>query len=71
MLAPRHVLIIAPKRDHNFRADSVHRVAAAASEVYKLFGHAERLRVLHPDCDHDFPVEMREEGYKLFDEVLR
>jgi dienelactone hydrolase len=70
-LAPRHVLIIAPQRDHNFLAASVDRIAAAAREVYQLYGHAERLRVEHPDCEHDFPDEMRELAYKQLDDVLR
>ncbi len=71
VLAPRHVLIIAPKRDHNFQAASVDRIAAAASEVYKLYDHPERLRVEHPDCEHDFPDEMRELAYEQLDAVLR
>ncbi|MEZ6113622.1 MAG: prolyl oligopeptidase family serine peptidase [Pirellulaceae bacterium] len=70
-LAPRHVLIVAPLKDSNFRAASVDRVAAAAREVYQLHGQPERLRVLHPDCEHDFPPEMRDEAYRLFDEVLK
>jgi dienelactone hydrolase len=70
-LAPRHVLIIAPKEDHNFQAASVDRVAAAARPVFKLHGHPDRLRVEHPDGGHDFPPTMREEAYKLFDAVLR
>jgi hypothetical protein len=69
-LAPRHVFIVAPKMDSNFRADSVDRVAAAARPVFKLYGHPDRLRVEHPDGGHDFPPEMREEAYKLFDSVL-
>jgi hypothetical protein len=69
-LAPRHVLIIAPLKDSNFRADSVDRIAAAARPVYALYGHPERLRVLHPDCGHDFPDEMRAAAYALFDSVL-
>jgi dienelactone hydrolase len=69
-LAPRHVLIIAPKKDSNFRADSVDRIAAAARPVFKLFGHEGRLQVEHPDCEHDFPSEMREMAYKLFDREL-
>ena len=70
-LAPRHVLIIAPLKDSNFRAASVDRVAAAAHEVFKLHGHADRLRLEHPDCDHDFPKEMRQQAYELFDHVMR
>jgi dienelactone hydrolase len=70
-LAPRHVLIIAPTKDSNFRADSVDRIAKAAMEIFKLYRHPERLRVIHPDCAHDFPPEMREEAYKLIDAELR
>jgi hypothetical protein len=70
-LAPRHVLIIAPLKDSNFRHDSVDRIAAAARPVFKLYGHEDRLRVEHPDCPHDFPPEMRQEAYKLFDDVLK
>ncbi|MGI8782296.1 MAG: alpha/beta hydrolase family protein [Acidobacteriota bacterium] len=70
-LAPRRVLIIAPTRDHNFEAKSVDRIARAAGKVFKLYGHPERLQIEHPDCEHDFPNEMREKAYKLFDEVLK
>lgn len=70
-LAPRHVLIVAPLKDHNFQASSVDRIAAAASQVYKLYGQPSRLRIEHPDCGHDFPQEMREAAYVLFDSVLR
>jgi dienelactone hydrolase len=70
-LAPRHVLIVAPLRDSNFRAASVDRIAAAARDVFHLYGLPDRLRVEHPDCDHDFPVEMRQASYNLFQEVLQ
>lgn len=70
-LAPRHVLIVAPKEDSNFRAASVDRVVAAAKPVFVLYGHPERLRMEHPDGGHDFPPAMREAAYKLFDAVLR
>jgi dienelactone hydrolase len=70
-LAPRHTLIIAPLKDHNFRADSVDRIVAAAGEVYRLYGHSDRLRLEHPDCAHDFPTEMREVAYKFIDSVLK
>jgi dienelactone hydrolase len=69
-LAPRHVLIIAPKKDSNFRADSVDRIVAAARPVFKLYGQEQHLQVEHPDCGHDFPPEMREAAYRLFDTVL-
>jgi hypothetical protein len=70
-LAPRHVLIVAPTGDTNFRAESVDRVVAAARPVFALYGHPERLQLEHPDGGHDFPPAMRERAYRLIDEVLR
>jgi len=69
-LAPREVLIIAPTRDDNFRADSVDRIAAAARPIFKLHGKADSLQVEHPECGHDFPPEMRQRAYQLFDRVI-
>ena len=65
------MFIIAPLKDSNFRAGSVDRIVAAARPIFKLHGQESRLRLEHPDCGHDFPMEMREEAYKLFDTVLR
>src|SRR5262249_23076581 len=69
-LAPRHVLIVAPTKDSNFRADSVDRIVAAARPSFKLHGHEGRLRLEHPDCGRDFPPEMREAAHDLFDVLL-
>lgn len=70
-LAPRHCFISAPLHDSNFKWKSVDRIEQAASQVYKLYEHPNRLTVAHPDCDHDFPDAQRETAYKLFDKVLR
>lgn len=70
-LAPRRVLIVAPTKDSNFRADSVDRIATAARPIYKLLGHEDHLQVEHPDCDHDFPPAMRETAFKLIDTTLQ
>ncbi len=70
-LAPRNVFIVAPLHDSNFRHDSVDRIAAAAKPIFALYGHAERLRVVHPDCDHDFPQAMRDAAYRLIDETIK
>ena len=70
-LAPRKVLIIAPIGDANFQWRSVDRVARAATPVFALLGAAENLRVIHPDCTHDFPDAMREEAYRWIDSVLK
>ena len=69
-LAPRSVLVIAPIHDGNFRAESVDRVTQEARKVFHLYGAGERLEVLHPDCDHDFPTSMREAAYEMFDAAL-
>jgi len=69
-LAPRHVLIVAPTKDSNFRAESVDRIVAAARPVFALYGKEGNLQLEHPDCGHDFPPAMREMGYRLFDAVL-
>lgn len=70
-LAPRHVLIVAPLGDGNFRSDSVDRLTAAARAVFDLYKKPDNLLVLHPDCAHDFPDEMRTRAYQLFDDVLK
>ena len=70
-LAPRVCFIAAPLKDSNFKWDSVDRVVATASQVYKLHGKPGNLIVEHPDCDHDFPDAMREKAYQLFTQHLR
>lgn len=70
-LAPRHVLIIAPTMDSNFQAASVDRIVTAAKPIFALHGHADRLEVVHPECAHDFPPDMREKAYALIDSVLK
>lgn len=70
-LAPQRVLLIAPLGDSNFKAASVDRIEAAAKPVYQLLQAAERLRVLHPDCGHDFPEEIRMAAYEWIEKGLK
>ena len=69
-LAPRPFLVNAPLRDSNFKWDSVDRILAAAKAVYALHSAEKHLRVLHPDCDHDFPDEARKAAYTLIRDTL-
>jgi dienelactone hydrolase len=69
-LAPRVCFISAPLKDDNFKWDSVDRIVAAASKVYQLYGKPQYLSVEHPDCAHDFPDDMRNRAYRLFDQHL-
>ncbi len=70
-LAPRPVFINAPLKDSNFRWRSVDSSATAAAQVYRLYGKPRNLQVRHPDCEHDFPAEIRDEAYRFLDSQLR
>jgi predicted dienelactone hydrolase len=70
-LAPRPCFINAPKGDSNFKWQSAAAVVRAASQVYQLYDARDRLRIEHPDAGHQFPDEMREIAYELFDEHLK
>ena len=70
-LAPRPVFVNAPLRDANFRWQSVDWVVNAASAVYRLYGVPQNLPVEHPDCEHDFPPDVREAAYRFLDQHLR
>lgn len=70
-LAPRAFLAISPKRDANFKWESVGRIMAAAKPVFVLHGVPDRLAVEYPDCEHDFPTEMRERAYAWLERYLR
>lgn len=70
-LAPRPVFVNAPLGDSNFQWNSVDKCAAAAEPIYALLGAAGKLHVEHPDCDHNFPADMREAAYRTIDAVLR
>ena len=70
-LAPRHVFLSAPLSDANFKWQSVDRITTAARPIFALTAAPNALRVVHPDCAHDFPPEVREEAYRWIDAVLR
>ena len=69
-LAPRAFLAISPKRDANFKWESVDRIIKAARPVFQLHGVPDRIAVEHPDCEHDFPTEMREKAYAWLERNL-
>ena len=67
-LAPRLCVLSAPLGDTNFKWWSVDKIACLAQPVYQLTGHPERLRVVHPDCAHAFPANVRNLAYHLMEE---
>jgi len=70
-LAPRPVFINAPLADANFQWRSVDEIVAAALPVYRLYGAPQNLRVEHPDCEHDFPPQTRDQAYRFLEAHLR
>lgn len=68
--APRAFLSVSPVRDSNFEVSGVKDSIAAAKPVYELFDAADNLRVIYPDCEHDFPPDARETAYKFFEEFF-
>jgi hypothetical protein len=70
-IAPRTVLVSAPKADSNFKWESVDRVVKSAEALSASLGKPAVIRVEHPDCEHSFPKETRERMYKVFDKILR
>jgi hypothetical protein len=70
-LAPRAFLAIAPTRDSNFKWQSVDRIIAAATPVFRLYGVPNQIAVEHPDSEHDFPPAMREKAYAWLERFLK
>lgn len=70
-LAARPCFVSAPLADTNFGWKSVDHIAASALPIYDLMGHRERLVILHPDCGHDFPYEVRQQAYRFIEASLQ
>jgi dienelactone hydrolase len=69
-IAPRAVFINAPTHDANFEVSGVDDCVNAAKPVYELLGAPEAVQVRHPDCEHDFPPEVRQEAYGAIGRAL-
>ena len=61
-IAPRPVFVNAPLRDANFDASGV-------DDAVRDSKHP-KIRVEHPDCEHDFPPEIRQAAYAWLDYSL-
>jgi dienelactone hydrolase len=69
-LAPRPFFINAPLKDSNFEVSGVKDCVAAARPVYALLGAPDALVVVHPDCAHDFPPDVRTQAYEWLGRVF-
>lgn len=70
VFAPRPFLACSPIGDGNFEVSGVRDTVAAAKPIYDLYGAADKLQALYPDCGHDFPPEIREAAYRFLSESL-
>jgi len=70
-LAPRYLFINAPTRDANFDVSGVRESVEAAARIFDLYDAKDRIVAVHPDCEHDFPPEVREQAYRFVDSVLK
>ena len=69
--APRPFLASSPLHDSNFEVSGVRDVIKAARPVYELYGAEENLQANYPDCQHDFPEDVREVAYRFLDRHLK
>lgn len=70
-LAPRYVFINAPTRDANFDVDGVRESVDAARKIFDVYKSENHIVAVHPDCEHDFPPEIREQAYAFVDRALK
>lgn len=70
-IAPRAAFVVAPLHDDNFEISGVYDVLNAARPIYKLLGHSECLKAVHPDSAHDFPDAERKQAYEFLDRNLK
>lgn len=69
-LAPRAFSSSSPLRDGNFDVGGVKKAIAAVRPVYELLGAKGQLQVRYPDCEHDFPPQVRREACEFTDKTL-
>lgn len=70
VLAPRSVFVSAPLHDANFEVSGVRDCERAARPIYELLDFPQHLRVVYPDCEHDFPPDVRAEAYDFIEKAL-
>src|SRR5262249_5747953 len=70
-VAPRPFLASAPIKDSNFDVQGVKDCLTAAKPVYELLGAGEKLAANYPDCDHNFPDDVRKVAYEWLDRWLK
>ncbi len=70
-IAPRAFFSNSPLHDDCFPYKPVKEAAKEFAKIYKLYGAENNMQIRYPECEHDFPVEVREEAYKFLDKKLK
>jgi dienelactone hydrolase len=66
-IAPNAVFISAPVRDSNFEVSGVDDVVRKVGAYYRELSAGDKLAVIHPNCEHDWPKESREQAYRFME----
>ena len=69
-IAPRAVFSSSPLRDSNFEVAGVRLAEVEIRKVFDLLGAGDRFIVAYPDCEHDFPIAMRQAAYDFIEAAL-
>jgi acetyl esterase/lipase len=70
-IAPRAFFTSSPVDDDNFEVEGVRRAMPIAAEVFALYNAESQLLNAIPDCEHDFPSNVRGVAYDFIDEALQ
>ena len=71
-IAPRSIFVNAPISDNNFENSGVRKVVTEVEKAQKIYGeHAGVITARYPECEHDFPDEVRAEAYQWLKEQLQ
>ncbi|MEM7233747.1 MAG: alpha/beta fold hydrolase [Planctomycetota bacterium] len=70
-LAPRPFFTSSPLRDANFDVVGVMRTIPRARAIYKLLGAENAIQLRAPNCEHDFPPNVRRQAYAFVDRALK
>ena len=69
-LAPRRVISVSPLNDDNFDIGGVRRVSPGIERIFGLYSVPNNYTLLTPECEHDFPPQIRRQVYRELDRSL-
>ncbi len=70
-IAPRALYSASPLHDSNFAVAGVREAEPRVRRVFELLDAGDQFVVEYPDCEHDFPPDVRARAYAFIDRVLK